>query len=93
MGTSAVIPPWNVVLIDDDEHSYDYVIEMLGNVFGMTKARAYMHACEVSAAGRTVLITSSREYAELKQEQVRAYGADPRVAKCSGPMLVEIEPA
>ena len=28
------LPPYNVVLLDDDDHSYAYVIEMLGDVFG-----------------------------------------------------------
>ncbi|RYG73058.1 ATP-dependent Clp protease adaptor ClpS, partial [bacterium] len=26
--------PWNVVLLDDDYHSYDYVVEMLMALFG-----------------------------------------------------------
>ena len=26
-------PLWHVVLVDDDDHSYDYVIEMLGKLF------------------------------------------------------------
>jgi ATP-dependent Clp protease adaptor protein ClpS len=87
------IPPWNVILLNDDDHSYDYVIDMLKSVFGMQKARAYLHACEVDALGRSILVTTSREHAELKQEQCHAFGPDSRVAKCSGSMSCDIEPA
>jgi ATP-dependent Clp protease adaptor protein ClpS len=90
---TSLIPPWNVVLVDDDHHSYAYVIEMLQAVFGMSPERGFLHACEVDTSGRTILITTSREHAELKQEQAHAFGADPRIAKCSGPMTVDIEPA
>jgi len=88
-----LIPPWNVVLLDDDDHTYEYVVEMLRAVFGMSPERAYLHACEVDSAQRTILITTSREHAELKQEQVHAYGPDPRIRRCSGSMTAIIEPA
>ena len=87
------IPPWNVVLLNDDDHSYQYVIEMLQAVFGFTPERGYLHAVEVDATGRTILITTSREHAELKQEQVHSFGPDPRVPRCKGSMTCEIEPA
>jgi len=28
------LPPYNVILLDDDDHSYEYVILMLKKVFG-----------------------------------------------------------
>lgn len=88
-----LLKPWNVILLDDDDHTYDYVVEMLRAVFGFTVERAYLHACEVDTAGRTLLITTSREHAELKQEQVHAYGPDPRIPRCKGSMTAIIEPA
>jgi ATP-dependent Clp protease adaptor protein ClpS len=90
---TASIPPWNVVLLDDDHHTYTYVVEMLRAVFGMSRERAYLHALEVDSQHRTILITTSREHAELKQEQVHAYGPDHRIAHCSGSMTAIIEPA
>jgi ATP-dependent Clp protease adaptor protein ClpS len=87
------IPPWNVVLLNDDDHSYEYVIVMLGAVFGFPAQKAYEKAQEVDKAGRTILITTSREHAELKQEQVHAFGPDPLVKRCKGSMTCEIEPA
>lgn len=88
-----LIPPYNLILLDDDDHSYEYVIEMLQAVFGMSKERAYLHACEVDSTARTLLITTSREHAELKQEQVHAYGPDSRIPRCAGSMTAIVEPA
>jgi ATP-dependent Clp protease adaptor protein ClpS len=35
------LPPYNVVLLDDDDHSYEYVILMLKKVFGHSVNKAY----------------------------------------------------
>lgn len=88
-----LIPPWNVILLDDDDHTYEYVIEMLKSVFGMSRERAYLHACEVDSQKRTILLTTSREHAELKRDQVHSYGPDPRIPRCKGSMTAVIEPA
>lgn len=87
------IPPWNVVLLNDDDHSYTYVLDMLAAIFGFPKERGMKHAEEVDATGRTILITTSREHAELKQEQIHAFGPDPFVRRCKGSMTAIIEPA
>ena len=87
------IPRYHVVLLDDDDHTYEYVVEMLGAVFGFSKEKAYLHACEVDANQRTIVITTSKEHAELKQEQVHSYGPDPRIANCKGSMTAILEPA
>lgn len=85
-------PLYNVILLDDDEHTYDYVVKMLRKLFGHTEERAYQLACEVDNAGRVILLTTTREHAELKQEQIHAYGADPLIAACQGSMSAVIEP-
>jgi ATP-dependent Clp protease adaptor protein ClpS len=50
-------------------------------------------ATEVHTKGRVIVDTTSRERAELKQEQIHAYGADPRLPRCKGSMSASIEPA
>jgi ATP-dependent Clp protease adaptor protein ClpS len=85
-------PLWQVVLLDDDEHTYDYVIEMLQSVFGHSREAAYLMACEVDAAGRVVVDTTSKERAELKRDQIHGYGADWRITRCAGSMSATIEP-
>src|SRR5687767_4635491 len=36
------LPPYNVVLLDDDDHTYDYVMEMLGVIFQYVQEKAFM---------------------------------------------------
>ena len=88
-----LLPPYNVVLLNDDDHSYDYVIEMLAVVFGYPSEKGYLLAKEVDQTGRVICLTTHREHAELKREQIIAYGVDPRIAACKGPMGAIIEPA
>ena len=86
-------PLYHVILHDDDQHSYEYVIQMLMQLFGKTAERAYQHAKEVDTTGVTIVETTSLERAELKRDQIRAFGADPRLPKSSGSMSATIEPA
>ena len=86
-------PLYNVVLLDDDDHTYDYVVEMVVKVFGLSETTAFRHAVEVDTQGRTVLLTCPWEEARRKQEAVHGYGADWRLERSKGPMSVVIEPA
>lgn len=83
---------YHVVLLDDDDHSYAYVIEMLGRVFGYDAKKAFRMACEVDASGRVVVDTTHLERAELKQHQIHSYGPDYRCDRCAGSMSAIIEP-
>lgn len=87
------LPPWNVVLLDDDDHTYEYVIRLSQQLFNHSTERAFSIACTVDQHGRAVLFTGHRELAELKREQVHAFGKDPLIAHCSGAMSAVIEPA
>jgi len=84
---------WRVVLLDDDDHSYEYVIEMLGRLFGFSVPKAFRIAEQVDAQGRASLLVAHRELAELKQQQIHSYGADPLIASCKGSMRAILEPA
>lgn len=85
-------PRWHVVLLNDDDHTYEYVVEMLMKLFAKTMESAFVHACEVDATGRSILDTTSKERAELKVEQIHAFGKDPRLPRCKGSMSAEMEP-
>lgn len=85
-------PPYNVVLLDDDHHSYEYVIGMLMTLFGHSRETALAMACEVDTTGRVIVDTTTRERAELKQEQILAFGPDREVQDCAGSMSAIIEP-
>lgn len=85
-------PKYNVVLIDDNDHTYDYVIEMLVKIFGYTKMRSFEMACEVDYAGRVVVYTSNRKEAEEKKVQILNYGPDWRLERSHNSMRAVIEP-
>ena len=93
VGPPRQLPPYNVILLNDDDHTYDYVIEMLRSVFAHPAERGMQLAEEVDARGRAIVLTTHKERAELKRDQILAYGADRRVASCKGSMSALIEPA
>lgn len=88
-----LIPMYSVVLLDDNDHTYDYVIEMLQKIFILSLDQAYQHAEEVDRCGRTVVITCELPAAEFARDQIRAYGVDWRLERSMGSMSAEIEPA
>ena len=86
-------PLYNVVLLDDDDHTYDYVIEMLQKLFLCSEADAFRHAVEVDSTGRTIVITCGLAQAEFGRDQIHAYGPDWRMPKSKGSMRAIVEPA
>ncbi|MFB3829301.1 MAG: ATP-dependent Clp protease adaptor ClpS [Bryobacteraceae bacterium] len=86
-------PLYHVVLLDDNDHTYDYVIEMLQKLFIFTFEQAYRHAEEVDAAGRTIVMTCERGAAEFARDQIHAFGPDWRLARSKGSMSAVLEPA
>ena len=84
---------YHVILLNDEDHSYDYVIEMLMKIFGFTESKAYSHAVEVDTRGTTILITCELEKAELKRDQIHAFGPDPLLPRSRGSMAAVVEPA
>ncbi len=85
--------PWNVVLLDDDAHSYEYVIAMVQELFAYSIEKGFLIASEVDSQGRAVCLTTHKEHAELKRDQILAFGKDPLIAGCKGSMSAIIEPA
>ena len=90
---TTTLPPYNVVLLDDYDHSYEYVILMLKKIFGHSLQKAYEMAAKVDAAGRVIVMTTNLELAELKRDQIQAFGPDPLIPRCKGSMSATVEPA
>ena len=87
-------PPYNVVLLNDDDHSFDYVIAMMQQLFGYPREKGYQLAYQVHTHGRVIVLTTTLEHAELKRDQIHAFGPDPFSSKdCKGSMSASIEPA
>jgi ATP-dependent Clp protease adaptor protein ClpS len=87
------LPPYNVVLLNDNDHTYEYVIEMLKVLFAYPDEKGFELAKEVDRQGRVIVLTTHKEFAEFKRDQIHAYGADTRVATCKGSMSAVIEAA
>lgn len=88
------IPPYNVILHNDDHHSMEFVIQTLRKVFGFAPERAFQLMLEAHNSGRSILWTGSKEVAELKAEQISTYHEtrESDGAKL-GPLTCSIEPA
>jgi ATP-dependent Clp protease adaptor protein ClpS len=85
-------PRYQVILWNDDDHSYQYVVAMLRELFGYPDEKGYQLAHEVDTSGRAVVTTTTLERAELKRDQIHAYGKDAMIAHCKGSMSATIEP-
>ncbi|MDX1970000.1 MAG: ATP-dependent Clp protease adaptor ClpS [Planctomycetaceae bacterium] len=85
-------PRYHVILLDDDDHTYGYVVQMLQELFAYPVERGYLLAKRVDTLGRVIVLTTTKEHAELKRDQIQAFGADPRIPRCQGSMSAVIEP-
>jgi ATP-dependent Clp protease adaptor protein ClpS len=86
-------PLYHVILLNDEDHTYDYVVEMLQKIFAMSEATAFAHAVEVDTKGTTIVLTCELEKAELKRDQIHGYGPDWRLPRSLGSMAAIVEPA
>ena len=66
---------------------------MLKELFGHPVEKGFQLAEQVDKTGKAVVLTTTKEHAELKQDQLHAYGPDPTIARCQGSMTAVIEPA
>lgn len=87
------LPPYAVVVLNDDEHTFGYVIETFMKVFGYDQAKSFQLANEIHVSGRAIVWTGPKEVAELKRDQIRSAGPDLFAAKkVTYPLGVVLEP-
>jgi ATP-dependent Clp protease adaptor protein ClpS len=84
-------PRYHVILWDSDDHSFEYVQRMLRELFGHQPEECRKLAETVDSEGRVVVLTTTKEHAELKRDQILAYGKDD-IQGCAGSMWSTIEP-
>jgi ATP-dependent Clp protease adaptor protein ClpS len=87
------VPRYNVILWNSDDHTFEYVERMLRELFGHQKEECHKIAETVDAEGRAVVFTTTKEHAELKRDQILAYGKDENMANCKGSLHATIEEA
>jgi ATP-dependent Clp protease adaptor protein ClpS len=85
-------PRYNVILWDDQFHTPEYVVAMMQKLFGHPVPKGVQIAEQVNNRGRAIVLTTTREHAELKRDQIHAFGKDPMVTACQGSMSASIEP-
>ncbi len=85
-------PRYHVILWNDDDHTYVYVIAMLMKLFGHPAEKGYELAKTVDTQGQVTVLTTTLEHAELKRDQIHAYGKDGAIDDCQGSMWATIEP-
>lgn len=87
-------PPYAVVVLNDDDHTFDYVIVTFQKVFGYDLEKCFKLAKTIHEKGRAVVWVGSLEVAELKREQIMSAGPDRfnTRKKVTWPLGVELEP-
>ena len=87
------LPPYAVVVLDDDEHTFQYVIETFIKVFGYTPEKCFQLAKTIDGTGRAVVWVGPKEVAELKRDQIVGAGPDFYAKKTvKFPLGVVLEP-
>jgi ATP-dependent Clp protease adaptor protein ClpS len=87
-------PPFNVIVENDDFHSFEFVIEVLRKALGCTEQRAFALTKLAHDTGRAIVWTGTKEVAELKLEQIRSFHEIRASDNAKlGPLGCSIEPA
>lgn len=88
------IPPYNVILDNDDHHSCEFVVDVLRKALGYAPERAFELMMLAHTSGRAVVWTAPKEVAELKAEQIRTFHEIRAYDSARlGPLSCSIEPA
>jgi Zn-dependent protease/ATP-dependent Clp protease adapter protein ClpS len=82
----------HVVLVNDSNHTYQYVIQMLQDVFGYSPAHGAQLARKADTEGQVIVATMSRRRAEAIRNRIHAFGPDPLLRRSTSPVMVFLEP-
>jgi len=92
-GKPKKLPPYAVVVLNDEVHTFNYVIETFKKVFGYPVVKCMLLATAIHVRGRAIVWSGSKEVAELKRDQIRSAGPDFHAStKVEFPLGVVIEP-
>src|SRR5262249_35109189 len=88
------VPPYNVILENDDFHSFGFVLDVMQKALGVSTERAFQLTNQAHTSGRSIVWTGPKEVAELKVDQLRTFHEirEPE-GKDLGPLGCSIEPA
>jgi ATP-dependent Clp protease adaptor protein ClpS len=89
---SKLLPPYHVIIENDDHHSQMFVVLVLRKVFGYDEPKAIDLMFTAHETGEAVVWTGPKEVAELKLDQLRTFHEERDDADL-GPLRCRIEPA
>lgn len=81
--------PWAVVLHNDDKNGFEHVVRVLREVFNYGFLRALCLTLRTHFRGESKVWEGSFEDAELKVNQLRSLGPDPK-ARSRGATILEV---
>ena len=82
-----VLPPYVIIIFNDDVHTFEFVIKVLCTVFRISVERAFNHAHEIHENNQAIVWSGSREVGELKIEQLMTFHEGR-----FGPLNMSLEP-
>lgn len=84
-------PLYRVVLWNDDDHTFEYVIIMMSRIFQYDFKKGMEIAHRVHSEGKADVAIVPLEVAELRRDQIRTFGPDSLVEDCYTSMFATIE--
>ena len=84
---------YHVIILNDDDHTVEYVVEMLQVVLGLSSADALARTLEADSTGSSIVRTCALSEAEQKRDLIHAYGPDWRLPRSRGSVSALVEPA
>ena len=83
--------PYKVILFNDEEHTYDYVVEMLVHASKLSRENAFRCAVEVDLTGRTIVHYGTQEECTGVVSRITSYGPDHRLPQSMSSMNAEVQ--
>jgi len=84
---------YHLIILNDEEHTIDYVVEMLQAIVGLDIPTALARTLEADRTGSSIVRTCGMEEAESKRDRIHAYGPDWRLPHSRGSVAALVEPA
>lgn len=81
---------YDLVILNDDTHTFEYVIALLHDLFGVPRDDGYGMTETIDYRGERVVFTGTWKEVMQKRDEVIAYGPDPRLPNSTGPLGVQI---
>jgi ATP-dependent Clp protease adaptor protein ClpS len=80
-----------VVLFNDEDHTYDYVVEMLTHCCELSREAAFYCALEVDMTGRTIVYFGDHDSCRTVCDKIISYGPDHRLPHSMSSMAAEVQ--